>query len=123
MMMRDLDDVGIAPHVDAGVCSGETGFLKPHPSTFERIMADLGVAPADAVMIGDSPAFDMAGAKAAGMRTVLKLNGRYGLPPCADADHTIHDLGELLALPIFGGAGPVAAESLTPHDDANEDRY
>lgn len=123
MMMGDLADMGIAPYIDAAVCSGETGYLKPHPSTFEHIVEALAVAPQDAVMIGDSPEADMSGARAAGMRTVLKLNGRYGAPPCLDADFTIHDLGELLALPVFGGAGAVAVESLTPHEDNNEDRY
>jgi putative hydrolase of the HAD superfamily len=125
MMMRDLADFGIAPYVDAAVCSGETGYVKPHPSTFERVIADLGVAPHEAVMIGDSCPADMRGARAVGMRTVLKLNGRYGIETCEAVDYAIHDLGELLALPIFGGgAQPVAmSESLTPHEDANEDRY
>ena len=124
MMMRDLADLGLAPYVDAAVSSGETGFQKPHPSTFERLLEDLDVAPGDAVMIGDGCEADVRGAKAMGMRTVLKLNGRYGLTPCADADYEIHDLGELLALPLFGEPrAATVAESLTPHDDANEDRY
>ncbi len=75
-------------------------------------------------MVGDG-AIDMIGAKAVGMRTVQKLNGRYGAAPCPDADFAIHDLGELLALPLFGGdlgASP-APESLTPHEDGNEDRF
>lgn len=124
MMMNDLTDIGIAPYVDAAICSGETGYVKPHPSTFERILADLDVAPDEAVMIGDSCEADMRGAKALGMRTVLKLNGRYGIETCAAVDYAIHDLGELLTLPLFGGAPPVlAGESLTPHEDGNEDRY
>jgi len=124
MMTADLADMGLAPYVDAGVASGETGFLKPDPSTFERVLADLGVAPREAVMVGDSAEADMRGAKAIGMRTVWKLNGRYGLLACADADHAIHELGELLALPLFGAGHAVAAvESLTPHEDGNEDRY
>jgi HAD superfamily hydrolase (TIGR01509 family) len=123
MMMADLEDMGIAPHVDAAVCSGELGYVKPHRSTFDRIIHDLGVLPEQAVMIGDSPEADMRGAKALGMRTVLKLNGRYGRPPCADADREIHDLGELLALPLFGGGRTALVESATPHEDGNEDRY
>jgi hypothetical protein len=41
-------------------------------------------------------------------------------------DYAIHDLGELLALPPFDApehAAAYAAESLTPHDDENEQRY
>jgi HAD superfamily hydrolase (TIGR01509 family) len=123
MMMRDLDDMGIAPYVDAGVCSGETGFLKPHPSTFERVMADLGVPPGETVMVGDSVEADLRGARAAGMRTVWKLNGRYGLDAAPEADFSIHDLCELLTLPWFAASAVAAAESPTPHEDANEDRY
>lgn len=124
MMIRDLDDMGLARYVDAAVCSGETGYLKPHPTTFERVIADLGVAPHESVMVGDSAKADMGGAKAMGMRTVWKLNGRYGLPTCPDADRAIHDLGDLLTLPFFGaGHAVAAAEGLMPHEDGNEDRY
>jgi HAD superfamily hydrolase (TIGR01509 family) len=124
IMMRDLEDMELAPYVDAAICSGEVGYIKPHPATFERIVDDLGVAPSEAVMIGDSCEADMQGAKALGMRTVLKLNGRYGLDPCAHADHEIHDLSELLALPLFGWTpAPAMTDSLTPHEDGNADRY
>lgn len=39
---------------------------KPHPSMLQRIMAETGIEPADAVMIGDT-SFDMQMALAAGM--------------------------------------------------------
>ncbi len=124
MMMADLADMGIAPYVDAGVCSGETGYLKPHRSTFERVIEDLGVPAQEAVMVGDSVEADLRGAKAVGMRTVWKLNGRYGLDDAPEADHAIHDLCELLTLPWFRGDEAVAvSESLTPHEDQNADRY
>ena len=85
----------------------------------------LGVAPVDAVMVGDLRDADMRGAKAVGMRTVWKLNGRYDLPPCPDADYAIHDLAELLSLPIIPHRARHSgvSERLTPHDDVNEDRY
>jgi hypothetical protein len=57
------------------------------------------------------------------MRTVWNLNGRYGLDPAPEADHAIHDLCELLALPWFADRPVPVAESPMPHDDANEDRY
>jgi HAD superfamily hydrolase (TIGR01509 family) len=125
MALPGLHDLGIAPYVDAVVCSGDTGFVKPHPSTFGVVLDRLGVAAAEAVMVGDSAVADMGGARAAGMRSVWKLNGRYDPPPCADADFAIHDLAELLSLPIIpDGPRPlVTAESLTPHEDGNEDRY
>ena len=123
MMMADLADMGIAPYVDAAVCSGETGYMKPHLSTFERVIADLGVAPGSCVMVGDSVDADLRPAKALGMGTVWKLNGRYGLDDAAEADHAIHDLCELLMLPWFGDGVMPLVESATPHEDGNEDRY
>jgi HAD superfamily hydrolase (TIGR01509 family) len=123
MMMADLADMGIAPYVDAGVCSGETGYLKPHPSTFEHVIADLRVEADEAVMVGDSVEADLRGAKGVGMKTVWKLNGRYGLDPAPEADYAIHDLCELLTLPWFAPGVVTVAESPTPHEDANEDRY
>jgi hypothetical protein len=58
------------------------------------------------------------------MTTAWKLNGRYGLDPCSDADFAVHELSELLALPVLGIApDAAAAESPTPHEDGNADRY
>jgi HAD superfamily hydrolase (TIGR01509 family) len=124
MLEPDLPYFGLDGLFDAIVCSGDTGFVKPHPSTFELVLARLGVRPDAALMVGDSCERDCAPAKAMGMTTVLKLNGRYDAERCEHADYTIHDLGELLTLPVFGAARhPVAAESPTPFDDNNEDRY
>jgi putative hydrolase of the HAD superfamily len=125
MFQRDLEDFGLASYVDAVVCSGDTGFYKPHPSTFERVLALLDVPPSATVMVGDDCRGDMEGGRAAAMRTVWKLNGRYDAPPCEHADYAIHDLAELLALPlVHRDARPlVSTESLTPHEDGNEDRY
>lgn len=119
-----LDEFGIGAYVDAVVCSGDTGWYKPHPSTFELVLDRLGTAPGETVMVGDGCGVDMLGGKQAGMRTVWKLNGRYGMAPCPHADFEIHELAELLTLPLFDGARrPVAAESPTPHEDDNEDRW
>lgn len=124
MHLPGLRDFGIAPYVDAVVCSGDTGFVKPHRSTFELVLERLGVAAGEAVMVGDLAEADMHGAKAVGMRTVWKLNGRYDLPSCSDADEAIHDLAELSSLPMISGRPPPAqVESLTPHEDENEHRY
>jgi HAD superfamily hydrolase (TIGR01509 family) len=124
MLAPDLPHFGFDGLVDAIVCSGDTGFVKPHPSTFALALERLGVAGREALMIGDSCDRDCAGAKAFGMTTVLKLNGRYDAKPCPDADFQIHELSELLTLPIFGpDRHALAAESPTPHEDANADRY
>jgi FMN phosphatase YigB (HAD superfamily) len=55
------------------VCVGSLrhGHVKPHRSIFEAALAALGASPADAAMVGDSYADDIAGARALGMRAIL----------------------------------------------------
>jgi FMN phosphatase YigB (HAD superfamily) len=89
------------------------------------VLQRLGLPPEQVVMAGDTLANDIEPAKALGMRTVWKLNGRYDLAPAPAADFIVHDLHEILALPLLGAFAhaSAAAESPTPHDDGNEDRY
>jgi putative hydrolase of the HAD superfamily len=123
MLWPDLHDYDIARYFAAATCSGDTGHFKPHPAPFERALARLGVTADEAVMVGDSLEADVRGAQALGMRAVWKLNGRYGLPHTDEPHAVIHDLGELLDLPLLGGAGAPHPVSPTPHEDDNEDRY
>ena len=46
--------------------SGELGLLKPHPEIYRHVLADLQVAPAEAVFIDNKPA-NVAGAQALGI--------------------------------------------------------
>ena len=48
---------------------------KPEPYPWRHILATTGVAPADALMVGDRPETDVLGAKRLGMRTALVLTG------------------------------------------------
>jgi HAD superfamily hydrolase (TIGR01549 family) len=71
--------------VDAWVSSGVHGKVKPSPSIFKAVLELLGVAPSEAVMIGDSPEDDVAGAEAVGIRGLLldrdaKLGREDALP-------------------------------------------
>ena len=82
-------------HVDAWVSSGVHGKVKPSPSIFKAVLELLGVAPSEAVMIGDSPDDDVAGAEAVGIRgLLLDREGKLGRE---DA------LPTLLALPAVLG--------------------
>lgn len=124
MLRPDLESIGIGDYIDVAVCSGDTGYTKPHPSTFNLCLEQLALAPNQTVMVGDLCQNDCTGAKSLGITTVLKLNGRYDAPPCPDADYTIHDLGELLHLPLFDPTHHNdEPESPTPHEDNNADRY
>jgi putative hydrolase of the HAD superfamily len=53
------------------VIGEELGASKPSPRAFHAAVAPFGMAPADALMVGDSPELDYAGALAAGLQARL----------------------------------------------------
>ena len=74
-----LDATGLSKYFDAVVTADAVGKRKPHPEPFLAACRMLGVAPADAVVVGDS-ANDARAAKAAGCRFLLVPYGyREGL--------------------------------------------
>ena len=110
---------------EAFVTSADVMHPKPHPASFQRALDALGVDAGEAIFVGDDPHADVRGAKALGMSTVWKLNGRYEVPPAQDADYTIHDLWELFTLGVLPqqAEAELPLESLTPHEDDNAGRY
>ena len=100
---RDLE--AFARHheldVDVAVGSKSHGRTKPHASIFETALAALGVAAAETVMVGDSYADDIEGARALGMRAILL--DREGIYP-GEPDR-ISDLGALPAALGLATAG------------------
>ncbi len=77
--------------------SSDHGYMKPHPSIFEAALREADVSPAEAVMVGDSLAHDIEGARVLGMRGVLL--SRSGRPPACPPDvPVIQSLRELPAL-------------------------
>ncbi|HZS25322.1 MAG TPA: HAD family hydrolase [Gaiellaceae bacterium] len=77
--------------IDAGISSFHHGKTKPHASIFRAVLELLEVEPAEAVMVGDTVADDIDGARAIGMRAVLL--DRLGLG--GDYEPRIADLTEL----------------------------
>ena len=57
--------------ISVTVSSSDHGFMKPHPSIFRAALELMQVPPDEAVMVGDSLAHDVAGARQAGMRGIL----------------------------------------------------
>mgnify|MGYP001573230046 FL=1 len=64
---RLLEDTGIVGCFEQVVISAEEGLRKPHPEIFARTLSRMGLAPQEALFIGDSLAIDIAGARGAGM--------------------------------------------------------
>ncbi|MFD5436609.1 HAD family hydrolase [Kitasatospora sp. NPDC127067] len=83
-----LTTAGILDHVDAVCISEEAGARKPEPEVFRTAAARCGfVLPADAWMVGDNPMTDIAGASAAGLRTVWVSAGSTWATPGLVPDH------------------------------------
>jgi len=58
-------------YFDPLVTSAGFGRRKPHPDIFTHVLEAWGIPAADAVMVGDSLAYDIQGAEHAGMRSIL----------------------------------------------------
>jgi HAD superfamily hydrolase (TIGR01662 family) len=85
---------GLDGLIAATVSSAEHGYLKPHPRIFQAALDQLHVAPADAVMVGDSLGHDILGARQVGMRAILLARGHRPAGVPADVA-TIGSLAEL----------------------------
>jgi putative hydrolase of the HAD superfamily len=84
--------------IAAALSSSEHGYLKPHPSIFESALSQLGVSASESVMVGDSLAHDIEGARRVGMRGILVQRSPDGASdPPADVA-VIRDLSELAAI-------------------------
>ncbi len=86
-----------ALHVDAVVTSEDARAYKPRPEPFLLALERLGVAPADAVHVGDSPAADVAGAHALGIAAVLVDRAGRARPEAHGAAHVVRSLA---AVPV-----------------------
>jgi len=65
-----LSICGLDRLVDVLVVSEEAGVSKPDPAIFQMALDRLGVGATDTVMVGDSWAADVIGARAAGIRAI-----------------------------------------------------
>ena len=78
-LLREQQDklsvLGLERYVDALIASEEVGVAKPEPGIFRVALQRVGCEPGEAVMVGDSWASDVLGARAAGIPAVW-LNAR-----------------------------------------------
>jgi putative hydrolase of the HAD superfamily len=68
---RVVEELGLKAYFDAVVVSSEAGWAKPSPRVYQVALAALGVAPGEALMVGDRPVEDAAGATTAGLGALL----------------------------------------------------
>ncbi|OQY35172.1 MAG: hypothetical protein B6241_01325 [Spirochaetaceae bacterium 4572_59] len=74
-------------HWDVTMSSEETGYLKPSPKPFLALAERLGCAPEEVLYVGNSIEYDIAGASAAGMKTIY-INWKKQDLPSADLSIT-----------------------------------
>ena len=101
MWMRDaeLREYDLIERVDARISSGDTGFMKPHPAIFWRMLGMLDSSPERAMYVGDSPAHDVRGANESGLTSVLIAPPHLDKKPKSaiqKPDFTITKLTELV---------------------------
>ena len=76
---KDLERFGLLHYFQTLVWSSEFGKRKPSPDIFKKALTDLGVAPSEAVYVGDKLDRDVAGSRGAGMQSIWfdrKGNGK-----------------------------------------------
>lgn len=92
-----LERFGLAASFDRILASEVVGYAKPQPQIFHEATRALGVAPAEAVHVGDSYPYDYLGATRAGLRAILldrEGTAEASVPRIA----TLADLPEALGL-------------------------
>jgi putative hydrolase of the HAD superfamily len=80
-LRRDMDELcqrlGLAPHLDFCISSAEVGAEKPDPAIFQAALERAGVAPEEALHVGDQHRSDVLGAQGVGMHAVLIDRGGW----------------------------------------------
>ena len=66
-----LAETGLAPLVDGALTSAEVGSAKPDGAIFRTALVLAGARPEEAWHVGDTPAADVDGALARGLRPIL----------------------------------------------------
>ena len=70
--IRDgITKLGMTPHFDTIVVSGELGWVKPDPRPYQALLDQLEEKPEDCIYIGDNWLADVQGSKAIGMQSIL----------------------------------------------------
>ncbi|MER5781297.1 HAD family hydrolase [Streptomyces mobaraensis] len=92
-----IDASGLADLIDGVAVSGDLDIRKPDRELFALAATRCGTNLLGGWMIGDNPAGDVGGGRAAGLRTIW-LRGRPwpdGLPP---ADHAVDDVADAITI-------------------------
>lgn len=103
--MKGMELCGLVAHFDVIITPEDVAEPKPHPEPVLLALQKLGVAPHEALFVGDSP-HDIASGRAAGTRTAAALWGPFPRQALEDArpDAFLHAQRDVLALLNGDGA-------------------
>jgi len=94
MQATKLEAAGLADRFETVVFAGHDAAAKPDPEPFEVALSELGVEPDRAVHVGDSLSSDVAGAHAAGLRSVW-VPAEEGVEPDPEPHYRFPSLSPL----------------------------
>jgi pyrophosphatase PpaX len=86
-------------YFDATICADESARNKPYPDPILLCLEAMGVAPAEAAYVGDSPA-DIQAARAAGVEAIAVAWGVFALDAliAEKPDRVVHTIPELMGI-------------------------
>jgi putative hydrolase of the HAD superfamily len=90
--------LGLQHIFDTVVAFEDTGERKPSPVPFRVVLDRLGIAPEEALMVGDWPERDIVGAAELGIRTVFARYGDTFGTRESGADYEIDDIYRLVSI-------------------------
>ena len=96
---------------DVVVTFEDTGERKPSPAPFRLVLDRLGVAPDEALMVGDWAERDVVGATQVGIRTAFARYGDTFGTLDSGADYELEDIHQLLDIVADLNAGDWSAEA------------
>lgn len=91
----DLTRIGMDGYFRFSISAREAGVAKPAPAIFHAACANLGLPPEQVLHVGDDPELDVAGARAAGMRTAWVNRNGAVWGGTWQPDMVVRDLAEL----------------------------
>ncbi|MEX2081150.1 MAG: HAD family hydrolase [Dehalococcoidia bacterium] len=93
-----LEEVGLLESFDALVFSIELGVRKPHERMYREALGRAGVAPKEALFVGDRVREDVVGPQSCGIHAVLTHEFRQEDPGSAQPTAIVGSLAEVLEL-------------------------
>lgn len=96
---KALHALGVEAYFSAIITSTDIGVRKPNELIFRTALNKLGVDPKEAIMVGNDPVSDIAGAKQLGIATILYRSSKYYYTGAEnDADYCVDNLTQVIGI-------------------------